>query len=257
MEIRSGVGNSPARNTRTHGLAAPRAASSTLTVGSHTTASNRSATVRAQRDPSGSTTTTRSMPATRRIETSVVRRASAVAPEVSTTAVVSGSGTSGTSTHSAGGPDAAHARPANTTRPISSAPNTTPAATGSVPPSVNSPLHTTYAMPTASARRTSSRCRVARVPMRLLSASPPEIKAGTPLIGAHWARPAASRHNAWMNAPTDAVAPSDCMVVEVSVSPGIPVRAGATLVVVEVMKIEQPVTAPVDGTVVSVAVEVG
>ena len=60
-----------------------------------------------------------------------------------------------------------------------------------------------------------------------------------------------------MNDPTDAVAPSDCMVVEVSVSPGSPVRAGATLVVVEVMKIEQPVTAPVDGTVASVAVEVG
>lgn len=54
-----------------------------------------------------------------------------------------------------------------------------------------------------------------------------------------------------------AVAPSDCTVVQVCVAVGNEVEAGATLVVVEVMKIEQLVTSEVDGTVASLTVSVG
>ncbi len=54
-----------------------------------------------------------------------------------------------------------------------------------------------------------------------------------------------------------ATAPTDCTVVVVNVGLGDSVRAGATVAVVEMMKIEHLVTAPVDGTVASIAVEPG
>lgn len=54
-----------------------------------------------------------------------------------------------------------------------------------------------------------------------------------------------------------ALAPSDCTVVVVRVSEGDEVAEGTVLAIVEVMKIEQDVTAPHDGTVASVAVAAG
>lgn len=55
----------------------------------------------------------------------------------------------------------------------------------------------------------------------------------------------------------EALAPTDCTVVQVSVAVGEEVAAGAVLVVVEVMKIEQLVTAPESGVVASLVVSVG
>jgi len=54
-----------------------------------------------------------------------------------------------------------------------------------------------------------------------------------------------------------ALAPSDCTVVQIRVATGDEVAAGSVLAVVEVMKIEQLVTAAEDGTVASVAVAIG
>jgi acetyl-CoA carboxylase carboxyltransferase component len=54
-----------------------------------------------------------------------------------------------------------------------------------------------------------------------------------------------------------ALAPSDCTVVQVEVAIGDEVGEGHVLAVVEVMKIEQLVTAPADGIVESIAVAVG
>ncbi|MEQ8839350.1 MAG: carboxyl transferase domain-containing protein [Acidimicrobiales bacterium] len=54
-----------------------------------------------------------------------------------------------------------------------------------------------------------------------------------------------------------AVAPSDCTVVLVHVGVGDEVSAGTVLAIVEVMKIEQPVVAAVDGRVATVDVVVG
>jgi acetyl-CoA carboxylase carboxyltransferase component len=54
-----------------------------------------------------------------------------------------------------------------------------------------------------------------------------------------------------------ATAPTDCTVVVVNVAVGDDVRAGTTVAIVEMMKIEHLVTAPVDGRVDSVAVDAG
>ena len=54
-----------------------------------------------------------------------------------------------------------------------------------------------------------------------------------------------------------AVAPSDCTVARVAVAVGDEVAAGAVLAIVEVMKIEQQVTAPTTGVVISIDVGVG
>lgn len=57
--------------------------------------------------------------------------------------------------------------------------------------------------------------------------------------------------------PVVLVAPSDCTVVSVSVAAGEEVAEGTVVAVVEVMKIEQLVTAPADGVVTEVVVSVG
>ena len=54
-----------------------------------------------------------------------------------------------------------------------------------------------------------------------------------------------------------ATAPTDCTVVVINAAVGDTVRMGATVAIVEMMKIEHLVTAPVDGTVESIAVEAG
>ena len=54
-----------------------------------------------------------------------------------------------------------------------------------------------------------------------------------------------------------AVAPSDCTVVSVEVEVGSEIVAGATLAIVEVMKIEQLVVSAIDGIVSSIGVAEG
>lgn len=54
-----------------------------------------------------------------------------------------------------------------------------------------------------------------------------------------------------------AKAPTDCTVVSIPVASGDTVRAGSTVAIVEMMKIEHLVMAPVDGTVGSIVVLVG
>ena len=54
-----------------------------------------------------------------------------------------------------------------------------------------------------------------------------------------------------------ATAPTDCTVVAINVAPGDAVRAGATVAIVEMMKIEHLVTSPVDGNVSSIVVQLG
>ncbi len=57
--------------------------------------------------------------------------------------------------------------------------------------------------------------------------------------------------------PIATTAPSDCTVVSLPLVPGQEVAEGATVAIVEVMKIEQLVVAPCDGVVATVAVAVG
>lgn len=52
-------------------------------------------------------------------------------------------------------------------------------------------------------------------------------------------------------------APTDCTVVEIRVQAGDSVRAGDTVAIVEMMKIEHLVTAPADGRIERIAVDVG
>ena len=52
-------------------------------------------------------------------------------------------------------------------------------------------------------------------------------------------------------------APMPATVIRINVAPGAPVKKGDTLIVLEAMKMELPVRAPTDGTVSTVACQVG
>ena len=60
-----------------------------------------------------------------------------------------------------------------------------------------------------------------------------------------------SAHHASLTAPMPAT------VIRINVAPGAPVKKGDTLIVLEAMKMELPVRAPTDGTVSTVACQVG
>jgi biotin carboxyl carrier protein len=52
-------------------------------------------------------------------------------------------------------------------------------------------------------------------------------------------------------------APLNGRIIEVDVTPGDTVREGETLVVLESMKMENPIVAPIDGNIIRVNVRVG
>ncbi|WP_297597783.1 biotin/lipoyl-containing protein [uncultured Cetobacterium sp.] len=56
---------------------------------------------------------------------------------------------------------------------------------------------------------------------------------------------------------TNVEAPMQGMVVSIEVTPGTRVKAGDTLLVLEAMKMENPIVAPVDGVVESIKVNKG